>query len=86
MRSIISTHEFDRQVELLGGAKALDEVLSPLMEALSNDPYGFNKFENDYTSFRYAMTRETVLTAPLAIVFTIDENKNVVLEYIEVIE
>lgn len=86
MRSIISTHEFDRQVESLGGAKALDEVLSPLMEALSRDPYGFTKFENDYTSFRYAMTRETILTPRLAIVFTIDENKNVVLENIEVIK
>lgn len=86
MRSIISTHDFDRQVESLGGAKALDEVLSPLMEALSNDPYGFNKFENDFTSFRYVLTKETLFTPALSIVFTIDENKNVVLEHIEVVD
>lgn len=86
MRSIISTNDFDRQVESLGGARALDEVLSPLMEALSNNPYGFPKFENDFTSFRYVVTRETVLTPSLSIVFTIDEDKNVVLEHIVVVE
>jgi len=83
LRSIISTHEFDLQVEALGGAKALDEALSPLMEALATNPYGFRRFENDFTSFRYALTKETTLTPAMAIVFTIDENKNVVLERIE---
>jgi hypothetical protein len=85
VRSIISTFEFDQQVEALGGAKAIDDALSPLIEALMQDPYGFTRFENDFTSFRYAMTLANALTPPLAIVFTIDENKNVVLERVEVL-
>jgi hypothetical protein len=85
VRSIISSFEFDQQVESLGGARVLDDALSPLIEALMKDPYGFVLFENDFTSFRYALTRGNALTPPLAIIFTIDENKNVVLERVEVL-
>lgn len=83
MRSIISTDIFDQQVEELGGARAIDEVLSPLIEALMSNPYGFPMFENDFTSFRYVKTRETHFLPALVVVFTIDENKNVVLEHLE---
>lgn len=85
MRSIISSHEFDRQVEALGGAKALDEVFLPLVDVLTVNPYSFPLFENDFTSFRYALTKENAVTPALAIIFTIDENKNVVLEWIEIL-
>lgn len=72
------------QVENLGGAKRLDEALAPFMEGLMRDPYGFPKFENDFTSFRFVQTKETPFVPQLVIVFTIDDNKNVVLEHIEV--
>jgi len=85
LRSIISTHEFDRQVGELGGAKAIDDALAPFIEALTKDPYGFPLFQNDFTSFRYLRTREVAMAPALVIVFTIDENKNVVLEHIEAI-
>lgn len=84
-RQIITTAEFDAQVNKLGGARAIDEALSPFMEALSLNPYGFNLFETDGFSFRWLRTRETQWTPPLAIVFTIDkdDNNNVVLQSVE---
>lgn len=85
MRNIISTSYFDEQVERLGGARAIDEALSPFMNGLTINPYGFDKFENDHTSFRFVKTKETTFTPALVIVFTIDENRNVVLEHIEAI-
>lgn len=83
MRSIISSFIFDKQVEDLGGAKAIDEALSPFIESLMNNPYEFPMFENDFTSFRWVRTKETTFTPPLVIVFIIDEDKNVVLEHVE---
>lgn len=85
MRNIITTPEFDEKVEHLGGARAIDEALAPLMEALSRDPYGFNKFETDGFSFRWLTTRETIWTPALYIVFTIETSLpyNVVLVDIE---
>lgn len=55
------------------------------MNGLTINPYGFDKFENDHTSFRFVKTKETTFTPALVIVFTIDENRNVVLEHIEAI-
>jgi hypothetical protein len=85
MRSIITTAEFDQQVEQLGGARAIDEVLGPLMEALVGDPYGFEKFETDGYSFRWLTTKETVWTPALYVIFIIDpvDHYNVVLTHIE---
>lgn len=74
MRNIVTTAEFDEKVERLGGARAIDEVLSPLMEALSRNPYGFQKFETDGFSFRWLVTRETPMTPALYVVFVIDPN------------
>jgi hypothetical protein len=84
-RNIITTPEFDAQVEKLGGARAIDEALSPLIEALSQNPYGFELFETDGFSFRWLKTRETVWTPPFYIIFTIDpdDHNNVILQHIE---
>jgi hypothetical protein len=72
LRNIVTTAEFDEKVERLGGARAIDEVLSPLMEALARDPYGFHKFETDGYSFRWLTTRETIWTPQLYVAFIID--------------
>lgn len=85
MRNIISSAAFDEEVEKLGGARAIDEALSPVLEALSKNPYGFDKFEADGFSFRWVQTRETYWTPALAIIFTIDKQYNVILEHIEVL-
>lgn len=80
MRSIIWSEEFARDVEHSGGARLIDEALSPVMDSLMRNPYGFRIFENDFTSFRYAKTAAIPGKAgELTIVFTIEPDKSVVL-------
>jgi hypothetical protein len=52
MRSIIWSDEFSAQVEQAGGARLVDEALSPILDGLMRNPYGFEKIENDHVSFR----------------------------------
>lgn len=84
MRDIVWSAEFAEQVVRAGGAELVDDALAPIIDALMRNPYGFEKFENDFTSFRYAKT-EAVIGAlgALTIIFTIDQDKNVVLEWFE---
>lgn len=84
MRQIIWSAEFSEGVSRLGGARAVDAALEPIIDGLSRNPYGFDKIENDWTSFRYIRTKPIGDTVPaLIIAFTIDTNKNVVLEWID---
>lgn len=53
------------------------------MEALYSNPYGFPKFESDFTSFRYARTKGIRFIPPLVFIFNIDAKHNVVLEHVE---
>lgn len=60
----------------------VDEALEPILDGLRRNPYGFKKFENDYTSFRYAKTNALPgKLGALTMIFTIDEEKNVVLQW-----
>lgn len=82
MRNIIWGHEFTQQVEKAGGARVVDEALAPIIDALMRNPYGFPKIETDYTSFRYARTEAVPgVLGPLTVVFVLDENKDVMLEW-----
>ena len=82
MRQIIWSAEFAAQVEKAGGARLVDEALSPIIDGLMRNPYGFHKYENDFTSFRYAKTEALHgKLGALTIIFTIDEEKNVVLQW-----
>lgn len=84
MRSIIWSEDFSKQVEHAGGARIVDEALEPIIEALMRNPYGFNKFENDYTSFRYAKTNAIPgKLGALTVIFIIDDDNNVVLKWYE---
>lgn len=84
MRSIVWSAEFARQVEGAGGARLVDEALNPILDGLMRNPYGFHKFENDFTSFRYAKTEAIPgRLGPLTVVFTIDDDKNVVLQWLD---
>lgn len=83
MRQIIASKDFDRAVLELGGYRAIDEALEPIIEGLLRNPYGFEKFENDHISFRYARTKSTGWVPALVVIFSINEEKNVVLEHIE---
>jgi hypothetical protein len=84
MREIVWSDEFAECVERLGGARAVDAALEPLIEALMRNPYGFDKIENDWVSCRYAKTKaiQDVLP-PLLIMFTIGDDKNVTLQWVE---
>ncbi|MEM9734953.1 MAG: hypothetical protein AAF903_15945 [Pseudomonadota bacterium] len=79
-RSIIESAEFSFQLKALGDYRAFDEVLSGVIEALVRNPYGFEIFESDLFSFRYIRTLARDSMPALIITFTIDEDKNVVLQ------
>lgn len=83
MRSIIASQSFEEAVKRLGGYRAVDEALEPIIEGLMRNPYGFDRFESDHFSFRYARTKQTPHVPPLYVIFLIDEDKNIVLEHIE---
>jgi hypothetical protein len=85
MRHIIWSDEFSKCVEELGGARAVDRALDPLMDALMRNPYGFDAVQNDWTSFRYARTKAIGNLVPaLIVVFTIDDTKDVILQWVAV--
>jgi hypothetical protein len=83
MREIIASPAFDNAVEKLGGYRAIDLAMEPIIEALYRDPFGFSKFENDWTSFRYAKTKRIGIIPALVFIFSIQENGNVLLEHVE---
>lgn len=82
-RAIIYDKSFDADVEELGGYLLLDPVIDAVIDGLSRNPYAFPKFENDFISFRYAVTSKYDDIPPLVIVFRIEKNGSVVLEHIE---
>jgi len=82
-RQIIYSVGFDHAVEKLGGYRFIDEALDTVVDGLYRNPYGFEKFENDFISFRYAITEPTLDLPALVVVFSIAEKGDVTLEYIE---
>ena len=84
MREIIEGEYFAECVEQLGGYRAIDRALETIIDALMQDPYGFPYVENDWVRIRYAKTMMIEGYIPaLVVAFVIDENKNVILEWIE---
>lgn len=82
MRQIIWSAEFSEQVEKAGGFRLVDEALSPIIDGLMRNPYGFPKFENDFVSFRYARTEALHgKLGALTIIFTIEKDRSVVLQW-----
>jgi hypothetical protein len=84
MREIIASAYFDECVADLGGYRAIDVAMEPLIEGLMRNPYGFQRFEHDIDalSFRYARTKRIGAVPPLYFVFRIDQQKNIVLELV----
>lgn len=86
MREIIESDAFKEAVHALGGHRAIDGALEPIIEALYHNPFGFPFFENDWTSFRYARTKAVGDDIPpLVVTFTIERNGhgNVILQHVE---
>lgn len=86
MRQIIYSKEFDLAVEKLGGYGLVDVALETILDGLRLNPYGFNKFESDVTSFRWAITDGVPHCPPLLVIFQVLENRDVELTYAEVFE
>lgn len=83
MREIIESESFKEAVAGLGGHRAIDAALEPIMEALYHNPYGFPHFENDWTRFRYVRTKALDFIPALVVIFVVDQNGNVVLQHVE---
>jgi hypothetical protein len=61
-----------------------DRALETIIEALMRNPFGFPSIENDWVRIRYART--TMIEGyipPLVVAFVIDENNDVILEWVE---
>jgi hypothetical protein len=82
-RQIIYARTFDDGVEALGGYRAVDRAVDTIIDALYRNPYGFHKFESDFVSFRYAITKPLDFIPSLVVIFSISENGDVTLEHIE---
>ena len=84
-RQIIETDAFKAAVEKIGGYRFVDEALSTIMDGLMRNPFGFHRFECQFSqlSFRYARTKRIGTVPALVVVFTIAEDGTVHLEHIE---
>jgi hypothetical protein len=84
VREIIEGAYFAKCVEQLGGYRAIDLAMETIIDALLLNPYGFPFIENDWVRIRYARTKMIEGYIPaLVVAFVIDEDANVVLEWVE---
>jgi hypothetical protein len=84
-RRVRSSHEFDHQVEALGGYEKLDPVLNPVVDGLYIDPYGYNIIQHDLIPLcRYARTipQDDGSLPAFIILFVIEEDGGVELREI----
>lgn len=86
MRQIIFSQGFDEAVEKIGGYRVADEALEVVMDGLRLNPYGFPKFENDWASFRYVVTKAVGTAPSLLFVFRVLSDKDVELTHVELFE
>jgi len=86
MRQIIFSKDFDLAVEKIGGYRLVDPALETIMDGLRLNPFGFPKIENDWVSFRYAITRSFDHVPPLLVIFQITAKRDVELTHVEVFE
>jgi hypothetical protein len=82
-RRIIYLPEFDEQARVLGGIRLIDQVLRPVIDALERNPRAFRVVETPWFRVRYATTRQVGNVPPLVVIFSIDEDDDVLMEWIE---
>jgi hypothetical protein len=84
VRKIVESKYFELCVERLGSYRAIDLALETVIDALTNNPYGFELVENDWVRIRYARTTMIEGYIPaLVVAFTINDDNDVVLEWID---
>lgn len=82
-RRVRSSHEFDCQVEGLGGYEKLDLVLNPVVDGLYSDPYGYTIIQDDWIPLcRYARTIPQGDLPAFIVLFVIEEGGGVELREI----
>ncbi|RYC33405.1 hypothetical protein D3273_02720 [Lichenibacterium minor] len=67
----------------LGGYRIIDAALDTVIDGLRRNPFGFDKFESDLFSFRYARTAQMGGVPPLYVIFTIEADRTVTLVHVE---
>ena len=77
---IIETDEFQAAVLKLGGYRFVDEALATVMDGLMRNPFGFKMIENEFSSFRYAITKRIGHIPPLVVIFRIERPGTIYLE------
>lgn len=82
-RSIVYSHECSTAADRLGGWRQLDAVLEPILDGLRRNPYGYPKYECDWCSVRYVVTKATGRLPSLAWYFTINKQN---VEFVDVEE
>ncbi len=82
-RTIIYSKEFDECVARLGGYRIIDVALETVIDGLRRNPFGFDKFESDAFSFRYARTTVIGAAPALYVIFTINTDRTVTLVHVE---
>jgi hypothetical protein len=82
-REIMYAKVFDTAVEELGGYRAVDKALDAIIDGLMRNPYAFPRFENDFVSFRYVITKPIDAMASLVVTFSIGKDGKVTLEHVE---
>jgi hypothetical protein len=80
-RRIIYLPEFDEQADALGGIRIIDQA--PVIDVLERNPRAFRVIETSWFRVRYATTRQFGNVPPLLVIFSIDEDDDVLMEWIE---
>jgi hypothetical protein len=84
MHRIIYSEEFDEQAEAIGGILFIDQAMRPLIDALERNPRAFRSLETAWFRIRYAITKPHGYFPALLIYFSIDEDEDVIMEWVEI--
>lgn len=82
-RTIVYSAEFEACVVRLGGYRIVDAALDAVIDGLRRNPFGFDRFESDLFSFRYARTAPMHGIPALYVIFTIETDRTVTLVHVE---
>jgi hypothetical protein len=84
MHRIIYSEEFDNQARVLGGIGFIEHILRPVIDALARNPRAFRYIETALFRTRYAVTKPSGNAPALLVYFSIDEDEDVIMEWVEI--
>ena len=83
MRRIIYLEEFDAQARALGGINFINEALRPVIDGLERNPRTYRYIQTEWYRIRYAITRPHGNFPALLVYFSIDEDDDIIMEWVE---